>query len=203
MGGGPGQQQTGSSSVGGQPNSNISLSHGPYTSGAGGAGVGSRVGNSGGPTGQPAALDRLNRRVSGYRARQNDNLPKYNNTMHSINSQHAGDTVLLRQKFLESSKNKKSSKKNTANNSSSSLDKKMAAGNNNSGRNNSASAGNNISNDASHVTNGIVNTGNLGYGSGGGLKRPLPNDNEDKNMGQGGPNDPAKGSIWTLVQLTG
>ena len=105
--GGPGQQQTGQTSVGGPTNSNISLSHGPFTSGAGGGGVGSRGANSGGPTGQPAALDRLNRRVSGYRVRQNDNLPKYNNTMHSINNQHSGDTVLLRQKFLDSTKNKK------------------------------------------------------------------------------------------------
>jgi len=105
--GGPGQHQTGPTAIGGPTNSNLSLSHGPFTTGAGGPGVGSRVSNSGGPTGQPAALDRLNRRVSGYRARQNDNLPKYNNTMHSINNQHAGDTVLLRQKFLESTKNKK------------------------------------------------------------------------------------------------
>ena len=105
--GGPGQHQQG-----GPINSNISLSHGPFTSGGGGAGVGSRVTNSGGPSGQPAALDRLNRRVSGYRARQNDNLPKYNNTMQSVNSQHAGDTVLLRQKFLESTKNKKVRKVN-------------------------------------------------------------------------------------------
>ena len=83
------------------------------------------------------------------------------------------------------------SKKNTANNSSAtSLDKKMAAGNNNSGRNNSATSGTNNSSDTSHVTNGIVNTGGLGYGSGGGLKRPLPDN--DKNMGHGGPNDPAK-----------
>ena len=105
--GGPGQQQTGPTSVGGPTHSNLSLSHGPFTSGAGGAGVGSRIANSTGPTGQPAALDRLNKRITGYRARQNDNLPKYNNTMHSINNQHAGDTVLLRQKFLESTKNKK------------------------------------------------------------------------------------------------
>ena len=67
----------------------------------------------------------------------------------------------------------------------------MAAGNNNSGRNNTATTAAVVSGDTSHVTNGIVNTGVGGYGSGGGLKRPLP-DNDDKNMGQGGPNDPAK-----------
>ena len=105
--GGPGHnQQLGSASVGGPTNSNFS---GPFNSGGtgSGAGVGSRVSNTGGPTGQPAALDRLNRRVSGYRQRQNDHLPKYNNTMHSMNNQHSGETVLLRQKFLESTKNKK------------------------------------------------------------------------------------------------
>ena len=86
--------------------------------------------------------------------------------------------------------NTQGSKKNTANNSSSALDKKMAAGNNNSGRNNSASSGTTVNNDNSLVTNGIVNSGGGSYGSGGGLKRPLEND--DKNMVHGGPNDPAK-----------
>ena len=66
----------------------------------------------------------------------------------------------------------------------------MAAGNNNSGRNNSATSGTTVSNDNSLVTNGIANSGGGTYGSGGGLKRPL--DSDDKNMGQGGPNDPAK-----------
>ena len=66
----------------------------------------------------------------------------------------------------------------------------MAAGNNNSGRNNSASSGTTVNNDNSLVTNGIVNSGGGSYGSGGGLKRPLEND--DKNMVHGGPNDPAK-----------
>ena len=67
----------------------------------------------------------------------------------------------------------------------------MAAGNNNSGRNNTTASGAAVSSDNSHVTNGIVNTGGLGYGNSGGLKRPL-SDNDDKNMGHGGPNDPAK-----------
>ena len=105
--GGPGQQQTGLSSAGGPTNSNLSLAHGPFTSGPGGAGGGTRVTNSGGPGGQPQALDRLNRRVGNYRARQGEHLPKYNNTMHSINNQHASETILLRQKFLDSTKNKK------------------------------------------------------------------------------------------------
>ena len=100
--GGPGQHQQG-----GPINSNISLSHGPFTSGGGGAGVGSRVTNSGGPSGQPAALDRLNRRVSGYRARQNDNLPKYNNTMNTINVRDGGQTQILRQKYIDSTKKPK------------------------------------------------------------------------------------------------
>ena len=103
----PSQQQTGSTTVGGPNNSNLSLAHAPFTGGSGGAGGGNRVTNSGGPGGQATALERLNRRVGGYRARQDEHLPKYNNTMHSINNQHSGETLLLRQKFLESTKNKK------------------------------------------------------------------------------------------------
>ena len=66
----------------------------------------------------------------------------------------------------------------------------MAAGNNNSGRNNAASAAAVAGGDNLHVPNGIVNSGVVAYG-GGGLKRPLQ-DRDDKIMGQGGPNDPAK-----------
>ena len=67
----------------------------------------------------------------------------------------------------------------------------MAAGNNNSGRNSTAANTAAVSGDTSHITNGIVNTGVVGYGGGGGLKRSLQ-DNDDKSMGQVGPNDPAK-----------
>lgn len=108
--GGSVQQQTGLSAPGGGGpiNSNLSLSHGPFASGPlGGPGSGPRGTSSGGPGAQSQALDRLSRRVCGYRARQGEQLPKYNNTMNTINNQHAGETILLRQKFLDSTKNKK------------------------------------------------------------------------------------------------
>ena len=106
--GGSGQQQPGSASIGGQTNSNLSLAHGPFTGGPiGGPGGGTRVAGSGCLGGQPQALDRLNRRVGGYRARQGEILPKYNNTMSTINARDGGQTVLLRQKYLDSTKKPK------------------------------------------------------------------------------------------------
>ena len=107
--GGPGQQQAGSASVVGQTNSNLSLTHGPFTGGpVGGPGGGTRVTSSGCPGGQQSqALDRLNRRVGGYRARQGEILPKYNNTMNTINVRDGGQTQILRQKYIDSTKKPK------------------------------------------------------------------------------------------------
>ena len=104
---GPGQQQSGIPTPGGGPNnSNLSITNGPFAGASLGApGVGPR--GSSGSGGQPQALDRLNRRVSGYRARQENQLPKYSNTMNTINNQHSRETILLRQKYLENTKNKK------------------------------------------------------------------------------------------------
>jgi len=75
-----------------------------------------------------AAIDRLNRRMSGYRDLQNTRLPKYENTATQINSYQIKETKILRQKFLES-KSKKTNKK------SSNADKSSAKNNINSDMN--------------------------------------------------------------------
>lgn len=62
--------------------------------------------------GNQAAVERLKRRMDGYRELHNTKLPKYNHTANQINLQQIKDTKLLRQKFLES-KTKKTSKKSS------------------------------------------------------------------------------------------
>lgn len=70
----------------------------------------------GGPPNQQS-IERLKRRMDGYRDLHNTKLPKYNHTANQINLQQIKDTKLLRQKFLES-KTKKTSKKSNADKSS-------------------------------------------------------------------------------------
>ena len=62
--------------------------------------------------GPQVPVERLKRRMDGYRELHNTKLPKYNHTANQINLQQIKDTKLLRQKFLES-KTKKTSKKSS------------------------------------------------------------------------------------------
>ena len=63
----------------------------PPNSGAGlsGGGVASADGRGSTP---PSSLERLKRRMLGYRERQNKTLPKYENTMGAQSKQHKEDT---------------------------------------------------------------------------------------------------------------
>ena len=69
-----------------------------------------------GPTVPPknqAAIERLRKRMEGYREMQNSRLPEYEQTMNHMNSQQMQETLALRQKFLES-KAKKPNKKSSS-----------------------------------------------------------------------------------------
>lgn len=69
-----------------------------------------------GPTVPPknqAAIERLRKRMEGYREMQTSRLPEYEQTMNHMNSQQMQDTLTLRQKFLES-KAKKPNKKSSS-----------------------------------------------------------------------------------------
>ena len=69
-----------------------------------------------GPTVPPknqAAIERLRKRMEGYREMQTSRLPEYEQTMNHMNSQQMQETLALRQKFLES-KAKKPNKKSSS-----------------------------------------------------------------------------------------
>ena len=75
-----------------------------------------------GPTVPPknqAAIERLRKRMEGYREMQTSRLPEYEQTMNHMNSQQMQETLALRQKFLES----KAKKPNKKSSSSGSADK--------------------------------------------------------------------------------
>ncbi len=61
------------------------------------------------PKGQ-AVVDRLRRRLEKYRNRHEESSPRFEHTIHGLNEQQKQETLLLRQRFLES-KAKKSAKK--------------------------------------------------------------------------------------------
>merc|ERR1712123_508635 len=60
-----------------------------------------------------AAIDRLRKRMEGYRDMQSTRLPQYDQTMNHMNTQQIQETLVLRQKFLES-KAKKPNKKSSS-----------------------------------------------------------------------------------------
>ena len=60
-----------------------------------------------------AAIERLRKRMEGYRDMQSARLPQYDQTMNHMNSQQIQETLVLRQKFLES-KAKKPNKKSSS-----------------------------------------------------------------------------------------
>ena len=60
-----------------------------------------------------AAIERLRKRMEGYRDMQNSRLPQYDQTMNHMNTQQIQETLVLRQKFLES-KAKKPNKKSSS-----------------------------------------------------------------------------------------
>ena len=61
--------------------------------------------------GRGASLERLKKRMSDYRDRQKDLLPKHESSTFVFNSQHKKDTGDLKRKFMEATKAKKANKK--------------------------------------------------------------------------------------------
>ena len=65
------------------------------------------------PKGQ--AVDRLRRRLEKYRNRHDEAIPRFEHTTNGLNEQHKQETLLLKQRFLDSNKTKKSAKKSDKN----------------------------------------------------------------------------------------
>ena len=65
------------------------------------------------PPKSQAAIERLRKRMEGYRELQTSRLPDYEQTMNQVNSQQMQETLVLRQKYLES-KAKKPNKKSSS-----------------------------------------------------------------------------------------
>ena len=70
-----------------------------------------------------AAIERLRKRMEGYRDLQTHRLPDYEQTMNHVNSQQMQDTVVLRQKYHESKAKKPNKKSSSASNAASAGDK--------------------------------------------------------------------------------
>ena len=65
------------------------------------------------PRKDQAAIERLRKRMEGYREMQSSRMPQYENHVNHHNGQQVQETLALRQKFLES-KAKKPNKKSSA-----------------------------------------------------------------------------------------
>ena len=83
-----------------------------------------------GPTNPPpknqVAIERLRKRMEGYREMQSSRMPQYDNHVNHLNGQQVQETLALRQKFLES-KAKKPSKKSSAASQEAKMKHEMAA----------------------------------------------------------------------------
>lgn len=142
-----------------------------------------------GPSGvsRNQALERLNRRMNSYRSLHEKQVPNYDKAMNSSNNQTFRETMLLQQRFLENNKSKKGSKKSEKQQS------KMAGAVNKDS--NSAAAASAAAAAASAGLNNKMNNSQMSmnglpqYGGGGGIKRPLP---EDDNKSLDNCVDPAK-----------
>ena len=53
------------------------------------------------PPKNQAAIERLRKRMEGYRDMQTNRLPQYEDTMNQVNKLQMQETLVLRQKFLE------------------------------------------------------------------------------------------------------
>ena len=62
------------------------------------------------PPKRQAVVDRLRRRIESYRRRQSDCIPRFDQSFNGICEQNIQDTLLLKQRFLES-KAKRAAKK--------------------------------------------------------------------------------------------
>lgn len=64
------------------------------------------------PKGQDqGGVDRLRKRIDGYRKHHEEHVPRFDHTISCQNQQQQQETNLLRQRFLETNKTKKSAKK--------------------------------------------------------------------------------------------
>ena len=79
------------------------------------------------PANQRAALERLERRVGSYNRHHDNVLPQYNEAMSASYKRDFNETLILRQKYLESTKTKKTKKGTSA---ASAQERKMAGNNN-------------------------------------------------------------------------
>ena len=75
------------------------------------------------PPKSQAAIERLRKRMEGYRDLQTNRLPDYEQTMNHVNSQQMQETLVLRQKYLESKAKKPNKKSSSASNAASAGDK--------------------------------------------------------------------------------
>eukprot|EP00095_Tigriopus_kingsejongensis_P003676 maker-scaffold11_size778918-snap-gene-5.24 protein:Tk03676 transcript:maker-scaffold11_size778918-snap-gene-5.24-mRNA-1 annotation:"hypothetical protein BRAFLDRAFT_69639" len=128
-------------------------------SGGGGAG-----GVPGGPAKNPAAIGRLKRRMDSYRHHEDKSNRTYETSMSSFNHQQMSETLVLRQKYLDSTKTKKGSKKSAAE------AKQKAAAAMNHGPGTSA-------NNSVHTANGAPSYPNT---SNHGMKRPRASLEDDR-----------------------
>ncbi|GFG38391.1 hypothetical protein Cfor_12425, partial [Coptotermes formosanus] len=62
------------------------------------------------PPKRQAVFDRLRRRIEGYRRRQSDCIPRFDQSFNGICEQNIQETLVLKQRFLES-KAKRAAKK--------------------------------------------------------------------------------------------
>ena len=78
------------------------------------------------PRKDQAAIERLRKRMEGYREMQSSRMPQYENHVNHHNGQQVQETLALRQKFLES-KAKKPNKKSSASASQEKMKHEMQA----------------------------------------------------------------------------
>merc|ERR1719245_23249 len=67
-----------------------------------------------------SAIERLRKRMEGYRDIQSSRLPEYEQTMNHVNTQQMQETLVLRQKYLESKAKKPNKRSSNSNNTISS-----------------------------------------------------------------------------------
>ena len=77
------------------------------------------------PPKSQAAIERLRKRMEGYRDLQTNRLPDYEQTMNHVNSQQMQETLVLRQKYLESKAKKPNKKSSSASSAAASAGDKM------------------------------------------------------------------------------